>query len=98
MAYDLSGLTSGISSIGKWFTKGENLKGLGTAAVAVGGLYNDYQQSKYAKKLLNLNEKTYNRSVEREEAMDDNLNDGYANSALAARRKKTANQPLVALG
>jgi|GEM_PF-5458446 len=87
-----------LKNIGSWFSKGENLKGLGTAAIAAGGLYNDYQQSKYAKGLLNLNKAQYARGVAREDEMDENLNSGFTDSSLAKRRKKTANQPLVALG
>ncbi len=39
-----------LSSIGNWFKKVDNLKGLGTALVAGGSLYNDYSQNKTAKK------------------------------------------------
>ena len=101
MSYGLTdlgkSLVSGAKSVGSWFSKGENLKGLGSAAVAAGGLYNDYQQSKYAKELLKLNKAQYSRGIAREDKMDANLNEGYEDSALAARRKKK-NQPLVALG
>ena len=86
-----------LSSVGKWFSKADNLKGVATAAVAAGGLYNDYMQSKYAKDMLKMSKADYNRGVAREDKMDRSLNDAYAASNLS---KKKAKKPtgLVALG
>jgi hypothetical protein len=86
-----------FSSIGKWLTNGENLKGLGTAAATVGNLYNGYQQSKYAKELLAFDKAQYNRSIDREDKMDSSLNTAFTLSELN-KKKKAPTTGLVALG
>jgi len=89
---------SWFDDLGNWFKKGDNLKGLGSAAVGLGSLYSNYEQSRYSKELLDLQKADYNRGIQREDKMDDYLNRGFEMSDLNKKKKKQTVPGLVALG
>ena len=78
-----------LSTITKWFSDGNNLKGVGSLIGGIGGLYGALQQNKYAKKLLDLQRDSYLRGVARQDEADKRLQDAYNNSVY--------NKPLVRL-
>ena len=69
----------------KWFSDGDNLKGLGNIVGGLGGLYGNIMQGKYAKNLIDLQKYAYQRGIKREDEADKNLADGFNNSTYGQK-------------
>jgi len=74
-----------MGDFSKWFTDGDNLKGLGSIVGGLGGLYGAIQQGKYAKGLINLQKAAYQRGIKREDESDKNLQDAWNASTYAKK-------------
>lgn len=66
-----------MDGIGKWFSSGDNLQGLGSLIGAGASVYGAIQQSKQAKKLYSLQKNDYDWRRKKQKQSEDAFNAGF---------------------
>ena len=88
-----------FDDIENWLNNhGNTIKDVGTLLYGAGNMYNAYNQSRYAKSLLDLQKAQLARGNRREDMAQQAMVDGFNQSGLALQNKKKKNQGLVNLG
>lgn len=66
-----------LDGLGKWFSNGDNLAGLGGFLGAAGNIYGAYNQNKMARKMYKLQLGDYERQKRRQKQSENAFNQGF---------------------
>ncbi len=87
-----------LDDIESWFDKhGNTIKDVGTILYGGGSIYNAYNQSRYAKSLLDLQKAQLARGNRREDMAQQAMTDGFNQSGLYLQNRKKKRTGLVDL-